>query len=307
MYPLEVREVVTDTDRLWKALGAVSRYEIAFVHQLKLPQKWAASQTDDERDRVLAVARGMLRALRESGVSAATVSAVKSQKDADGRRDERWQLLHDLEIARAEVEPQMFTDDAYSPEDPLTIRHDPAPRYLEGLVSSHGWVTVHFDDRLSLAAVIAEIKRTWPKGLPSSRRPLGDRKLALVRFVCLESEPTDTWRTRAAAWNARYPDWKYADARAMQNAFQKAEKSLVGADGLRWYYDAQYRETWYETFIAKIGAMVAESARPHIAQVNQMVRDAVKPMVADIVRRASEDRERARRARASDEKGCTDV
>lgn len=271
--------MVTSTDEFWAALGYASDRETAILQQLGYTRGWVSLHTDGERNKVIAGARAILRALRDN-LPPVVSTSVPSPKDASGRPDDRWVLLRDLETARAKVEPWVFADTDYTPDAPITITHEPAVVMMlgdkqivdaNGLVAAHGWVTVRFDDRLSLAAVMAEMKRTWPKGLPSSRRPLGGRKLALVRFVCLESDPRDTWRARWETWNELHPDDGYQSAWAMQNAFRKAEKSLVGPDGLRWYHDAAYRETWLEDLMAPVRGAILQALRPMLADVAEVI------------------------------------
>ena len=66
----------------------------------------------------------------------------------------------------------------------------------------------------------------------------GDRSIALVRFVCLERAPTDTWQERFEAWNECEPEQAFASARAFHAAFRRAETQLTGKrGGLAWFFN----------------------------------------------------------------------
>lgn|GEM_PF-5826372 len=144
----------------------------------------------------------------------------------------RWQLLYDLG-RRFEAK---FAD------HPLTDEfHGFAPMNLEHYHDSSSYppserVKVEFDSGMNLATVTALLQREFreryrPKGWVRTTRPLGERAIALVRFVCLEAEEGLTWRRRLARWNERFPEWRFKDARRLASAFRRAEMQLTGIRG----------------------------------------------------------------------------
>jgi hypothetical protein len=148
-----------------------------------------------------------------------------------GGPDGRWDLWRKLR-GRAQGDP----DHDWSPFT-VTQVHDltvhPALRGRR--------VEVSFDARLSLAAVVGNLRRLWPKlraaGWVSQTHRLGARKLALLEFVSLEMAPDTPWRTMLEGWNERHPRWRYRRVEAFEREVRRAEESLTGeAHGLEWFY-----------------------------------------------------------------------
>lgn len=231
-------------DDYWSELGDVSPQEREALALLGYSAAYVQASADaPRRTAFVSLSRRTIDTLR-AVYGSRTSKGVTSYAPADskGQRDGRWELLRDLQETQANAGAN------HPPIAPLQLEYTPRGYSfaydVPGALPGHGRVTLHFDDRLSQAALFAELKRLWPRlrdlGVPA-RRPLGDRKLALVRFVCLEAAVGSTWRQRCDDWNNRHPEWVYADARALQNAFNKAEASLVGRDGLRWFYDSAVR------------------------------------------------------------------
>ncbi|MCK8113964.1 hypothetical protein [Anaerosoma tenue] len=238
------------SDALWSALDCRSPRERVFLAEAGLVALLEQAKSDDARAAALKLARRVLDAFRGN---APLPSRVVDTQDL-GDVDPQWRLLHDLERARGDYESE------FAPEPTFVVEHEPAHGiwlHFAGVIPPHGWVTIRFDDRLSLQAMYSKLQKAWPRLRAATdiktRRSLGDRKLALVRFVCLEAAPGSTWRERTEVWNARYPEWSYRDALKLQNAFQKAAKTLTGDEkGLRWYYDLRFRESWRPWFLDQL-------------------------------------------------------
>jgi len=118
---------------------------------------------------------------------------------------------------------------------------------------------------MNLATVLAILQREFrrryrPKGWVHITRPLGERAIGLVRFVCLESGKGATWRERLAAWNERFPAWQFKDVRAFQAAFRRAETQLTGRRGgltILYLTQAEYERrdrAWREAQLARLRA-----------------------------------------------------
>ncbi len=176
-----------------------------------------------------------VRLWRESSTD--EVIAVKEPSDGKGAVDERWRLLRELHEA-AGTEPY----------PPLALDGTAGYISLSAPFDSHGRVTLSFDSRLSKAAVIRELTAAWPTlralGWVRKTRPLGERKLALIRFVCLET-PGEPWPERFKLWNERYPEgheWHERELSTFIATFRSGEKSLTGATyGLEMFYNAGVR------------------------------------------------------------------
>lgn len=153
----------------------------------------------------------------------------KAARPAEVPEDERWPLLADLGRAFDVKFRGMPVADEYHGFVPMTVRHyadtasyPPSQR-----------IQIDFDARMSLATVLATIRREWknrfkPQGWVHPTRRQGERAPALLRFVCLESPDTATWRERMEEWNERFPHWSFKDVRAFQAAFRRAEEQLTG-------------------------------------------------------------------------------
>jgi len=85
-------------------------------------------------------------------------------------------------------------------------------------------------------------------------RPLGDRGIALVRFVCIESKRGATWRERLDAWNSEHADSTFDKVQAFQSAFRRAESQLTGSKyGLAWFYDEEIHAEDYASLRLSMG------------------------------------------------------
>jgi hypothetical protein len=202
--------------------------------------------------------------------------------------DPRWDLLHDL-ARRARASWVDYSDPAadrsWSPIRVTTARPGDRLRALRaaarnaraaGRPPPSSWntpppltseISVVFDARVSLRALIATLRETWPtlaeRGIVRRHRnrALGRRKIELLRFVCLADDATEqTWEDRLAGWNALVernvrmgrPDWttkwKFNDddvpsgVRALRTMCHDVEEQLTGSrHGLIWFYDAKAR------------------------------------------------------------------
>lgn len=236
------------SDDFWGRFGQLSECERAFLAQAGMSALYVNARTDEARGRALAHARRVLAAFRDNVSRPSLVIESQTPTDGSGGPDPRWSLLRDLELECARCEQ----DEYFAVQPAFSVRYEAPSRGYVGIggkLPPHGWVTIRFDDRLSLAGMYAELQRAWPTlraaaSIPT-RRPLGERKLDLIRFICLDPRSGNTWQERVETWNATHPGQEYADRRALLNAFQKAARSLTGEkDGLRWYYDVEYRDAW---------------------------------------------------------------
>ncbi len=108
--------------------------------------------------------------------------------------DGRWELMRELRN-----DPDFQHVRIYQPPvlELSTSSVKPAPQSLP--------VRIEFDGRLALSALIAELRAAWPemkrRGWIVQSRPLEARMLALIRHVCLDSEPGTSWGKLRASWN----------------------------------------------------------------------------------------------------------
>ncbi|MDP2181396.1 MAG: hypothetical protein Q8K99_02355 [Actinomycetota bacterium] len=192
------------------------------------------------REKTLGDAVKFVSRLRRPSDSPTDLGRVKRPHDGSGKRDGRWELLADLGKAIGDEVPPPLAAEGLS----MWVSR-------VGLGSAR-LVSITFDSRLSRQALFREITQMWPdlrsKGWVRPSRPLGERKLTLVRFVCLDSTPDESWRGRLDRWNKVHPNWCYRDSAAMQSDFARAEASLTGIkQGLAWYYDSAVRHFWDAT------------------------------------------------------------
>lgn len=202
--------------RLAKARGRVSSFLVADDD---------AGRGDARDDLVEDV-----RALRSAGLT--SEAHVFPHEPPD---DRRWALLADLDQAAHGGR------DAWPPLVVETSR-DVGFYVGDGPPSLRREVRAAFDNRVSLRQFEKGMREIWSDlrqlGLVRQTRPLGDRKLALLRFVCLTASVDASWSERRQAWNEAHPDWEFQDNRALTTAVHDAEKSLTGErHGLAWFYD----------------------------------------------------------------------
>jgi len=200
------------------------------------------SEVDDGKTEVADYAAHLLELARQCY---ATESALVESAEVDSRLNGgRWALLAELRSRYAAD----HGDADFEPPRPLKIS-----RGLD--LSSHphtSTVTITFDNGLPLKVLVGALRALWPQmrkaGYVRPTRKMQEKKLSLVRFVCLEQPPETTWRERMDAWNARcqergHDDWTYTDVRAFKGDFSKGEASISGAsNGLDWFYDTEARE-----------------------------------------------------------------
>lgn len=106
-------------------------------------------------------------------------------------------------------------------------------------------------------------------------RPLGAKKVALLRLACRGRERGASWRKVLLMWNNEHPDWKYTSVRDLQSEFHDAEERLTGEDhGLEWFYDLRYRARSQPEALRKLtGNELEAMKRPEAsAQERRMAR-----------------------------------
>lgn len=223
----------TDERSLWRAVErkldlAIPESVRDYCRCLGLTEDW---DTDDEDERGEAEETIVwhVTCLRDAGLldpaPRAAGRAVEITSDA------RWRLLDDI--------GRRF-DEKYRADYPFYQTRGFAPlrtsRRHESSYPPSDRVTVDFDARMSRTALFAEIDALWEtfrsEGWVRPTRRLGDRAIALLRFVALESPEGAQWRTRLELWNERYRErWPYKDVRAFHAAFRRAERQLIGWGG----------------------------------------------------------------------------
>jgi hypothetical protein len=160
------------------------------------------------------------------------------------RRDGRWPLWRELRERRAELLGEHHDEPPWAP---LRFgRH----RAASTLVYT-------FDQRLPGKTVVAALQRELPRlhrrGWTHTTHRLSALELALVRYVCLESDFEASWRERARDWRhshfcKTHPKWSKpyrgkSGARRFKKDFKKAEAGLAGSEGaLGVHYDPEVRE-----------------------------------------------------------------
>lgn len=220
------------TQSLWNALGPTDARVRGFLEDRGYATEYANASDPTERAQTLKDARAVMESLAQHfGLTNC------GERNATDAADARWPLLHDLGMRWAEVAG------TEAPTPPMRFRCGDEWDALD----IAPLVTVSFDSRLSMRAVLSAIREVWPlmisDGWVRRTRPLGDRKLALVRHVCLDMDTSATWRERLKAWNEKHKGaWAYKDALGLQSDFRKAEKSLTGrTSGLARFYDEDSR------------------------------------------------------------------
>jgi len=180
-----------------------------------------------------------IRNLRRLGLPAADAG---ERIDATPSDDRRWQLVAELHAAANPGSPA-WPVLTVTTKRPVGFYTGEAPEPMGRSVE------IAFDHRLSFRALVSQLRRLWPRllkaGLVRRTRPLDDRTIALLRFVCLETPSGTSWPQRWEAWNQRWrdePGWRFKDTRALTTAFHRAERQLTGkTDGLAWYYNPAAR------------------------------------------------------------------
>lgn len=219
-----------------------------------------SSQEDDA-----ATLAGDLEAIRVAG---GLPGALALEIDSVGDDDPRWELLRELEDARvrAVVRDDEFGDVSAELRgtvlDSAVARRTGVGRWAAIRVRTSepiGFyngsspppigrtVDVNFDSRMPFVRFVRELRQRWPSlvssGIVRRTRPLGPRKVALLRFVCLEMAGA-SWADRHEAWNGRRLKWPVPERSAFIKEFHDAEQSLCGqAHALAWFYNAKARLT----------------------------------------------------------------
>jgi hypothetical protein len=226
----------------WAALEQELGGGIQPPERKMLKRRGYASQYEQEvdvGDRLDTVqdSASFVRDLREVYGESVETKAIEPYA-AGGVQDGRWALLAELEEARESLR----TDKSSEPfKEPLRISRVCSPRSM-----SPRRITVTFDNRLSQQTLVRALRRTWPtlarEGWIRRTRPLDERTVDLLRFVCLETPPEWTWRARLAEWDRTRPQYPYAGVRPFESAFRRAEEALTGERrGLAWFFDRTSR------------------------------------------------------------------
>lgn len=213
-----------------------------FLRRRSYPEKWSNAELS-ERDRILAEAVAVHDDLvavfrpREEAPVHQRVLTCREPRTPEIESDGRWDLWRDLVRARAAGEGDHRPDEW----EPLVVRD------LGLGILGASKVRIEFDGRLSRRALFSSIERIWPlmqKHLwLRATRPMDERNLELVRFVCLKLAPDRSWQERCEGWNRQAPEaWQYPDRRQFQSAFRRAEEALSGRKyGLAWFYEPGVR------------------------------------------------------------------
>jgi len=277
----------TKSRDFWRALtercGALSDQERKFV-ELSTYETW-----DDEGG--IELAEEHILHWREAGAWQGKLR-VTAPEERSGKPDARWTLLRDLEAAAGG-----------KAESPVTVEGSERITSLSPVrQQAFNRVTISFDSRMGKESLFREITRLWPHlqaaGWVRRSRAMKEHRLALVRFVCLETGLDATWRERMDKWNERHPeghDLHYSDVRAFHSDFSAAEESLTGVKhGLDWFYDAEARWFWEVNDRREIRAAVEAgkiSARAVSKHMKRLVAGASAGL-DDSTRRAMESIER---------------
>ncbi len=200
----------------------------------------------EQRSEAVEVVADFVQDLWNSGVASRESDSFASPL----RSDRRWPLLRKLNAVYHQAEANAPGSSDWSPVrvSRVALNFDAYPTTSE--------VVVRFDGRLSLHALKNALRVAWPRlhqrGWLWRSRPLGERTLALLRFVCLETPPDSMWRQRLEVWNASHPDWVYSGVRAFERAVRRAEEELTGEGyALEWFYNALARLDLPELYRAR--------------------------------------------------------
>lgn len=225
--------------------GALSVKERQLLERLGHAETWAQAIDDGDEDEAAETVVNAIEAVSafRAVVSDETVVPYGTQpRSASIRRDRRWTLL---EALHAHIDPEAGR---WTPVSVLgtTRWHDVAYE------SDETRITIEFDSRLSLAALTSELTAIWPQlsraKIVRRTRPLGDRAIALIRLVCLETPRGTSWADRLVRWNEKFPGWRYPNVSRFNSAFRRAERQLTGKvrNGLILYYDAPAYQRWLD-------------------------------------------------------------
>ena len=219
----------------WRELGTVTAGEQARLMAARIDTTYADYREDDpERDEVLRGAQMVLEAIRvEAPASSGEIGITPTD-------DPRWGLIQDLS---REIVERNGRSSIYEVRPIVEISSDFDRQSSRRWPLQSHTVSFTFDYRMSLGSVIEVIRHEWPelmrRGALRRTRPLRERKIALVRFVCVEHvDDLNTWRERVSVWNAtvQNKEWMYRDKDgndsewAMSTDFGKAWGSLFGSE-----------------------------------------------------------------------------
>ena len=182
----------------------------------------------------------LLRLMAGEGIDGVVLGTVR---ESTPEGNTRWSLEADLYAAAYP---------ARSPEPPFVVSGI-RPEGLDlGEVGGPSFqigsrVRVDFDRRMSLRAVIGELRRHWPAlrraGLLQQTRAPSPKTTALIRFICLEAGLGASWPERWELWNRMHPRWTFETVRAFTSQFHRVEEGQTGRPhGLEWFYDGVARE-----------------------------------------------------------------
>lgn len=204
----------------------LSPAERQLLWQRRFPTEYAGAANDGERQDT---------ADRAIELVVSPPIEVRRPRDSAKRDDARWALLADLGLLHdAPIVVERVAGWSFEASDSHAIR-------------------LTFDARVSKQALIVALTEMWPRlrseGWVRPTRAMEDRKLALVRYVCLESGLDTSWRERCAGWNATHGEWTYSDVRAMRSDFDRAERSLTGRKwGLARFYSPEKKAALEKDF-----------------------------------------------------------
>ena len=271
-----------ESERVWEEIEALlgsglDPREQSFLRLEGLDDQWSAAIAGAERDGVAAQAARMVRSLRSAGLQTQRSDEASDYLGGvdDGlMADGRWQLWRDLSRERNKANDSP-SQTAWVPLR-LTRVLDLRSRPL-----ACERIEVSVDSRIALSQLHKELDRVWKllreDGWAKRTRPLGERALSLLRFVCLDSHLDASWRQRLDAWNNAYPDLAFKDVRAFLSAFRRAERDLTGSDyGLAWYYDRDVHDLDYRDMTS------CEAAEPWAMSASLRNQSATKAIWAQV-------------------------
>ena len=235
----------TDDAQLWSAieerLGYCVPEDVRDVARASgLVTMWLRSTDHRQRQNILLHVLSMVETMAERDLFLKHVRPKTPPREQERTgptrgEDGRWWLWSKLVSAVRDAR-QVRWQDFWQP---ITFR-----RIID--ITDHPLIShrveVSFDSRMSLAALIKELKAMWGRleddRWVRPRRPLDKRKLELVDFVCLRTDRSMTWSQRCAAWNQSHKGREYAHYSSMHSDFRKAEENLTGhKHGLGWFYE----------------------------------------------------------------------